>query len=81
MPQRLYSVLKPVSALWRRREIRLKYQIASYSVYTTSLQRPHDVPTAPLSVDDAFMGRKQLLQRVHSTLTASRQRSRGDDSV
>jgi len=30
MPQRLYSVLKPVSALWERREIRLNITFIIY---------------------------------------------------
>jgi len=75
-PQRLYSVL------WDRHEIRLNYQkFVSYSVYTTSSQRPYSVHTTFLqrlySVHDVFTAHKQLLQRVHSAHTARSRRAHG----
>ena len=52
LPQRLYSVLKPCHrAVGSPRNTPKIHKCTSYSVYTTSSQRPyspHDVPTASL---------------------------------
>ena len=90
LPQRLYSVLNQVTALWERSEIRLK--ISNLQVIACT-QRPHSVPTASSRRSHSvFTARKQLLQRVygahtarsrraHSVLTAHTQRPHGDYSV
>jgi len=78
MPQRLYSVLKICQrAVGSPRNTPKNIKFASYSVYTTSTQRPYSVhtmfPRRLYSVHDASMARKQLLQRshgAHSVLTA-----------
>jgi len=71
MPQRLYSVLKTCQ------QNTPKHIFASYSVYTTSSQRPYSVhttfPWRLFNVHDASMARKKLLQRVHGVLTARTQ--------
>jgi len=97
IPQRLYSVLKTCHrAVWSPRNTPKHIKFASYSVYTTSSQRPYSVHTTfPLrryGVHDASTARKQLLQCVHgaltartqraeSVLTAHTQRSHGDHNV
>ena len=49
LPQRFYSVLKPCQhAVGSPRNTPKNIKFASYSVYTTSLQRPHDLPIASL---------------------------------
>ena len=97
LPQRLYSVLKPCQrAVGSPRNTPKNIKFVSYSVYTTSSQRPYSVhttfPQRLYSVHDVFTARKQLLQRVHSAhtarsrrahsvLTARTQRPHGDNSV
>jgi len=53
-------------------------KFVSYSVYTTSSQRPYSVhttfPQRLYSTHDVFTARKQLLQRVHSAHTARSRR-------
>ena len=76
MPQRLYSELKPCQrAVGSPRNTPKNIKFVSYSVYTTSSQRPYSVhttfPQRLYSVHDVFTARKQLLQRVHSAHTAS----------
>jgi len=75
MPQRLYSVLKPVSALLGRKNTP---QISHLPVIACT-QRPHSVPTGStrrlFSVNDASTPRKKFLQRVHGALTAHSQRA------
>ena len=70
MPQCLYSVRNNCQCDVGSREIRLKIKFASYSVYTSSAERPYSVHTTFLhrlcSVLDASTARKQLLQRVHA---------------
>jgi len=49
IPQRLYSVLKPCQhAVGSPRNTPKNIKFVSYSVYTTSSQRHHNVPTASL---------------------------------
>jgi len=79
MPPRLYSVLKTCQrAVGSPRNTPKHFKFASYSVYTTSSQRPHSVhtmfPQRLYSVHDASTARKQLLQRVHGASTAFVQR-------
>ena len=89
LPQRLYSVLKPCQhAVGSPRKTPKNIKFVSYSVYTTSSQRPYSVhpkfPSRLYSVHDVFTARKQLLQRVHSTHTAFSWRAQsphGDYSV
>ena len=98
LPQRLYSALKPCQrAVGSPRNTRKNIKCVSYSVYTTSSQRPYSVhttfPQRLYSVHDVFTARKQLVQRVHSAhtafsqrrahsvLTARTQRHHGDYSV
>ena len=75
MPQRVYSVLKTCQrAVGPPRNTPKNIKIASYSVYTTSSQRPYSVhttfPQRLYSVRDASTACKQLLQRVHGAHTA-----------
>ena len=82
LPQRLHSVLKPCQrAVGSPRNTRKNINFVSYSMYTTSSQRPYSVhttfPQRLYSVHDVFTARKQLLQRVHSAHTARTQRSHG----
>jgi len=85
MPQCVYSVQKScqlaVGSPWNMP----KYQIARHSVHTTSLQRPHDVPTASLQPPwrscSAQEDAAACSQRAHGARTAGIQRSHGDDSV
>jgi len=97
LPQRLYSVLKPCQrAVGSPRNTPKNIKFVSYSVYTTSSQRPYSVnttfPRRLYSVHDVFTARKQLLQRghsahtarsrrAHSVVTARTQRPHGDYSV
>jgi len=80
LPQRLYSVLKPCQrAVGSQRNTPKNIKFVSYSVYTTSSQRPYSVhttfPQRLYSVHDVFTARKQWLQRVHSAHTASSRRA------
>jgi len=82
LPQRLYSVLKPCQcAVGSPRNTRKNIKFVSYSVYTTSSQRPYSVhttfPQRLYSVHEVFTARKQLLQRVYSAHTARTHRSHG----
>ena len=82
MPQRLYNVQKPCQrAVVSPRNTPKNIIIFSYSVYTTSSQRPYSVhatfPQRLYSVHDVFTARKQFLQRVNSALTARTHRSHG----
>ena len=82
IPQRLYSVLKSSQrAVGSPRNTPKNIKFVSYSVYTTSSQRPYSVhttfPQRLYSVNDVFTARKQLLQLVHSAHTARTQRSHG----
>ena len=57
----------------------LNIKFASYSVYTTSSQRPYSVhttfPRCLFSVHNVFTARKQLLQRVHGAHTTFSRRA------
>ena len=80
MPQRLYSVLKPCQrAVGSPRNTPENIKFVSYSVYTTSSQRPYSVHTTSpqrlYSVHDVFTAHKQWLQRVHSAHTARSRRA------
>jgi len=80
MPQRLYSVLKPCRrTVESPRNTPKNIKFVSYSVYTTSSQRPYSVhttfPQRLNSVHDVFTARKQLLQRVHSAHTGRSRRA------
>jgi len=80
LPQRLYSVLKPYQrAVGSPRNTPKTIKFVSYSVYTTSSQRPYSVhttfPQRLYSVHDVFTARKQLLQRVHSAHAAFSRRA------
>ena len=80
MPQRLYSVQKPCQrAVGSPRNTPKNIKFVSYSVYTTSSQRPYSVhatfPRRLYSVHDVFTARKQFLQRVNSAHTACSQRA------
>jgi len=82
LPQRLYSVLKPCQlAVGSPRNTPKNIIFASYSVYTTSSQRPNSVhmtfPQRLYSVHNVFPARKQLLQRVHCAHTARSRRAHG----
>jgi len=82
LPQHLYSVLKPCQrAVGSPRNTPKNIKFASYSVYTTSSQRPYSVhmtfPQRLNSVHDVFTARKELLQRVHGAYMARTQRSHG----
>ena len=86
MPQRLYSVLKTCQhAVGSPRNTPKIIKFASYSVYTTSSQRPYSVhttfPQHLYSVHDTSMVCKQMLQRVHSMHMVRPQRSHGPHSV
>jgi len=86
LPQRLYSVLKPCQrAVGSPRNTRKNIKFVSYSVYTTSSQRPHDVPTASLQrplrfhsaqavaaacSQRAYGAHTAFSRRAHSVLTA-----------
>jgi len=79
LPQRLYSVLKPCQrAVGSPRNTPKNIKFVSYSVYTTSLQRPYSVhttfPQRLYSVYGVFTAR---IRRAHSVLTARTQRSHG----
>ena len=73
MPQHLYSVRKPCQRAVGSPRNTPKISNISYSVYTTSSQRPYSVyttfPQRLYSVHDVFTARKQLLQRVHGAHT------------
>jgi len=76
----VHSVVKPCQhAVGSPRNTPKNIIFASYSVYTTSSQRPYSVhttfPQRIYSVHDVFIARKQLLQRVHGAHTARTQRS------
>ena len=80
LPQRLHSVLKSCQhAVGSPRNTPKNIKFVSYSVYTTSSQRPYSVhttfPKRLYSVLDVFTARKQLLQRVHSAHTARSRRA------
>jgi len=66
VPYRLYSVLKPVSALWGHRETRLK--ISNLPVIVcTGTQSPHSVPTASTQRSHSvFIASMKLLRRASS---------------
>ena len=97
LPQRLYSVLKPCQrALGSPRNTPKNIKFVSYSVYTTSSQRPYSVRTASTrrshSVFRASMTFSQrassccsvftaCTRRARSVLTARTQRPHGDYSV
>jgi len=75
LPQRLYSVLKPCQrAVGSPQNTRKNIKFVSYSVYTTSPQRPHNVPTASLQRPWRFHSAQAVTaacsQRAHSVLTA-----------
>jgi len=73
MPQRLYSVLKTCQrAVGLLRNMPKNIKFASYSMYTTSSQRPHNVPTAACS---------RCAQSVPTAFSLRAQRSHGDYSV
>jgi len=80
LPQRLYSVLKPCQrAVGSPRNTPKNITFASYSVYTTSSQRPYSVHATFLqrlySVHNVFTAHKQLLQRVHGAYTTFSRRA------
>ena len=82
LPQRLYSVLKPCQrAVGSPRNTTKNIKFASYSVYTTSSQRPYSVhttfPQRLYSVHNVFTACKQLLQRIHGAHTARSRRAHG----
>ena len=82
MPQRSYSVLKPYQrAVGSPLNTPKNIKFASYSVCTTSSQRPNSVHTTfrhrLYSVHDVFTARKQLLQRVNGAHTARSRRAHG----
>jgi len=80
MPQRLYSVLNSCQrAVGSPRNTPKNIKFVSYSVYTTSLQRPHDVPTASLQRPWRFHSAQAVaaacLQRAHGAHTAFSRRA------
>jgi len=80
LPQRLYSVLKPCQrAKGTPRNTPKIIKFVSYSVYTTSSQRPHDVPTASLQRPWRFHSAQAIaeacLQRAHGAHTAFSRRA------
>jgi len=82
MPQRLVSVLKPCQrAMVSPRNTPKNIKFVSYSVYTTSSQRPYSVhttfPQRLYSAHDVITAHKQLLQRVHGAHTARSGRAHG----
>jgi len=85
IPQRLYGVLTCQRAVGSPRNTSKYIKFDSYSVYTTSSQRPYSVhttfPRRFHSVHDASTARKKFRQRVLGALTARIQRSHGDNSV
>jgi len=80
LPQRLYSVLKPCQrAVGTPRNTPKNIKFVIYSVYTTSSQRPHDVPTASLQRPWRFHSAQAVAaacsQRAHGAHTAFSRRT------